>query len=265
MIVYQFFVLPAIGGFVLLCAVLAFVLIPAGILMAIPAYAPIGLALALGFCVEMSLQTSYTADLAAIVNSNSAFVLGGVAALVVTRLMRVIGTQASARRLMRATYRDLADLADGRARPTRDQWASRMLDRVALLLYRQPRFEPRPQHEFADALEDLRLGVNIIETQSIAPRHVEAGARRFGGDVRRPGRAFPRFGARPGARRLATICCKRSTLRSAKWRPAPRPRMLASPRLSACGGRSTLMRRRYRPMQITGMPQSGPNEAASIT
>ena len=44
-----------------------------------------------------------------------------------------------------------------------------MLDRVALLLYRQPRFEPRPQHEFADALEDLRLGVNIIETQSVAP------------------------------------------------------------------------------------------------
>jgi len=83
--------------------------------------------------------------------------------------MRVIGTQASARRLMRAIYRDLADLAAGRLRPTRDQWASHMLDRVALLLYRQPRFEPRPQHEFADALEDLRLGVNVIETQSIAP------------------------------------------------------------------------------------------------
>jgi uncharacterized membrane protein YccC len=149
--------------------VLAFVLIPAGLLMAIPAYAPVGLALALGFCVEMNLQTSYTADLAAIVNSNSAFVLGGVAALVVTRLMRVIGTQASARRLLRAIYRDLADLAARRSHPTRDQWVSRMMDRVALLLYRQPRFEPRPQHDFADALEDLRLGVNMIETQSMAP------------------------------------------------------------------------------------------------
>jgi uncharacterized membrane protein YccC len=168
-IVYQFFVLPAIAGFELLAAVLAFTLIPAGLLLAIPAYAPVGLALALGFCIEMSLQTSYTADLATIINSNSALVLGGAAALVVTRLMRVIGTQTSARRLIRATYRDLADLADGRTRPTRDQWASRLLDRVALLLYRQPRFEPRRQHEFADALEDLRLGVNMIETQSIAP------------------------------------------------------------------------------------------------
>jgi Fusaric acid resistance protein family len=96
-------------------------------------------------------------------------VLGGVAALIVTRLMRVIGTQASARRLLRAIYRDLADLAAGRSHPTREQWVSRMMDRVALLLYRQPRFEPRPRHEFADALEDLRLGVNIIETQSMAP------------------------------------------------------------------------------------------------
>jgi uncharacterized membrane protein YccC len=116
----------------------------------------------------MSLQSSYTADLAAIVNSNSAFVLGGVAALVVTRLMRVIGTQASAQRLLRAIYRDLADLAAGRSHPTREQWVSRMMDRVALLLYRQPRFEPRPRHEFADALEDLRLGVNMIEAQSMA-------------------------------------------------------------------------------------------------
>jgi uncharacterized membrane protein YccC len=168
-LIYQFFVLPAITGFVLLCIVLAFVLIPAGLLMAIPAYAPVGLALALGFCVELSLQTAYTADLAAIVNSNVAFVLGGVAALIVTRLMRVIGTQESARRLLRAIYRDLADLAAGRSHPTRAQWVSRMMDRVALLLYRQPRFEPRPRHEFADALEDLRLGVNMIETQSMAP------------------------------------------------------------------------------------------------
>jgi uncharacterized membrane protein YccC len=184
-IVYQFSVLPAISGFELLCAVLAFTLIPAGILLAIPAYAPIGLALAIGFGLEIGLQTSYTADLASIINSDSAFVLGGVAGLVVTRLIRVIGTQTSARRLMRATYRDLADLADGSAFPTRDQWASRMLDRVALLLYRRPQFEVRRQHEFADALEDLRLGINIIEARSIAPgmseRAQEALAAMFSG------------------------------------------------------------------------------------
>src|SRR5262249_60570101 len=100
---------------------------------------------------------------------SSAFVAGGLAGLVVTRLMRVIGPRASAGRLIRAPYRALADLAEGRALPTRDHWASRMLDRVGLLLSRQPRFEPHPQYEFADALESLRLGVNIIEARSIAP------------------------------------------------------------------------------------------------
>jgi uncharacterized membrane protein YccC len=168
-----------------LSAVLAFVLIPAGILMAIPAYAVIGLAMAIGFCIELGLQASYTADLAAVLNSNSALVVGGLTGLVVTGLIRVIGGQASARRLLRAGFRDLAAIADGSARPTREEWASRMLDRVGLLLYRQPRSAPRPQHEFADALGDLRLGVNMIETHAVE-QQVSSGTRQkltamFGG------------------------------------------------------------------------------------
>ena len=264
-IVYQFFVFPAIDGFVLLCAVLGFVLIPAGIMMAIPAHAPVGLALALGFTIEISLQTTYTADLAAILNSNSAFVLGGVAALLVTRLMRLIGTQASARRIIRATYRDLADLA-GDARVTRDQWASRMLDRVALLLYRQPRFEPRPQHEFADALEDLRLGVNIIETRSLASemsaRAQEALAAMFAG-LAAHFRALARGRVAPlGDDLLQKID-------------------LAIGEVAACGASTSAcvaavvgLRRTlypdapsYRPMQIPAAAPalSAPNQAASIT
>ena len=167
-IVYQFFILPAITGFELLSLSLAFVLIPAGILMTIPRYAVAGLALALAFTVEMSLQTNYTADFAQIVNSNSAFLVGALAGLITTQLMRAIGVQTAVRRLMHATYRDLAGLADGSAPMTRDEWGSRMLDRVGLLMFRRPRFEPRPTHEFADALADLRLGVNIIETRSMA-------------------------------------------------------------------------------------------------
>src|SRR5262249_16351871 len=123
---------------------------------------------ALAFCIEMGLQTSYTADLASIINSDSAFVVGGVVGLTVTQLIRVIGAQASARRLMRAIYPDLACLPLGRRLLTRDQWASRMADRVALLLCLQLQFQSRPQPEYADALEDLRLGVNLIEIRSIA-------------------------------------------------------------------------------------------------
>jgi uncharacterized membrane protein YccC len=136
--------------------------------MAIPRYAAIGLPLALAFSVEMSLQTNYTADFAQIVNSNSAFLVGALTGLITTQLMRAIGVQTAVRRLMHATYRDLAGLADGSAPMTREEWGSRMLDRVGLIMFRRPRFEPRPTHEFADALGDLRLGVNIIETRSMA-------------------------------------------------------------------------------------------------
>jgi uncharacterized membrane protein YccC len=168
-LVYQFFILPAVSGFELLSLSLAIVLIPAGILMAIPRYAAVGLALGLAFSVEMSLQTNYTADFAQIVNSNTAFLVGALTGLITTQLMRIIGVHTAARRLMHATYRDLAGLADGSAPMAREEWGSRMLDRVGLLMFRRPRFDPRPTHEFADALGDLRLGVNIIETRSIAP------------------------------------------------------------------------------------------------
>jgi uncharacterized membrane protein YccC len=264
-IVYQFFVLPAIGGFELLSVVLAFALIPAGLLMAIPAYAPLGLALAISFCIEMSLQTSYTADLATIINSNSAFVLGGVAALVVTRLIRVIGTQASARRLLRATYRDLADLADRRALPTRDQWASRILDRVGLLLYRQTRSEPRPQHEFADALDDLRLGINIIETRSTAPdmpkRAQEVLAGMFAG-------LAPHFRSLAQGRVAALGNNLLQQIDTAIGE------VVASPAASNVGVAAIVGLRKtlypdappLQPMQVTpASPQSGPNKAVSIT
>jgi uncharacterized membrane protein YccC len=264
-IVYQFFVLPAIGGFELLCAALAFTLIPAGLLMAIPAYAPIGLALAVGFCVEMGLQTSYTADLAVILNSNSALVLGGVAGLVVMRLMRVIGTQASARRLMRATYRDLADLADGRARPTRDEWASRMLDRVALLLYRQPRFEPRPQHEFADALEDLRLGVNIIETKSIAAGMSEAAQEALAAMFVGLSRHFRRL-ARGRVGPLGDDLLKKIDISINQVAACTAATHLCV--AAIVGLRRTLYPDAppYQPVQIaTAAPQTAPSEAASVT
>src|SRR5258705_7149819 len=45
--VYQFFVLPAIGGVVLVFVLLAFLLVSAGLLVGIPVYSPAGLAPAL--------------------------------------------------------------------------------------------------------------------------------------------------------------------------------------------------------------------------
>jgi uncharacterized membrane protein YccC len=177
--IYQFFIFPAIDGFTLLAVVLAIVLIPAGIALAIPRYAVIGLALVVGFSIELGLQASYSADLATVLNSNSAFVVGGIAGLVVTGLIRVIGVRESARRLIRAGLRDLADVTDRRVPSTRMEWISRMLDRVGLLFYRGTRPQDEPEHGFTDALADLRIGVNIIEIQDIEPNLTAAGRATF--------------------------------------------------------------------------------------
>jgi uncharacterized membrane protein YccC len=163
--IYQFGILPAIDGYTALMIGLAPALLPIGIAMAIPKYASIGIALALGFSVQLAIQPNYSADMATFLNSSMAVVVGFTVGLAVTRQIRAIGAQTAARRLLRAGWRDLADLADGNIDPTRAEWTSRMLDRVGLLL---PRMSYAPlgdvELQTADALRDLRTGINLYCT-----------------------------------------------------------------------------------------------------
>jgi uncharacterized membrane protein YccC len=62
----------------------------------------------------------------------------------------------------------LAALADRSFQPTRAEWASRMLDRVGLLMPRLSRAGRDPELETADALRDLRTGVVMIGLQEVA-------------------------------------------------------------------------------------------------
>ena len=165
---YQFGIFPALDGYTLLALSLAPALIPIGILMAIPRFTAIGLGLAVGLSINLALQSSYSADMASFLNIATAVVIGTLTGLVVTKLMRAIGAEAGARRLLRAGWRDLAALADRTFQPTRAEWASRMLDRVGLLMPRLSRAGRDPGLETADALLDLRTGVNLVELQEIA-------------------------------------------------------------------------------------------------
>jgi uncharacterized membrane protein YccC len=165
---YQFAILPAIDGYTLLAISLAPALIPIGILMAIPRFAAIGLALGVGLSFNLAVQPSYAPDMASFLNSATAVVIGALTGLAVTKLMRVVGAEAGARRLLRAGWRDLAALAERTFQPTRAEWASQMLDRVGLLMPRLSRAGRDPEFETADALRDLRTGVVMIELESVA-------------------------------------------------------------------------------------------------
>ncbi|MBV9631732.1 MAG: FUSC family protein [Xanthobacteraceae bacterium] len=174
--IYQFGILPAIDGYTALMISLAPALLPIGIVMAIPKYASMGLALAFGFSVQLAIQPTYSADMATFLNSSIAVVLGFTVGVAVTRLIRALGAQTAARRLLRAGREDLADLADGNISPTRAEWTSRMLDRVGLLLPRMRQAAPRDvDPQTADALHDLRTGINLIDLKQVAESLTERG------------------------------------------------------------------------------------------
>jgi len=167
---YQFAILPAIDGYVALVVCLAPPLLLFGAVMAIPQYTAFGLAPILGFTVLLAFQPQYTADMASFLNSAIAVVIGSLVGIATTRLIRVMGAQASARRLLRSGWRDLADLADRTLIATRTQWSSQMLDRVGLLAPRMSQAGNDPELAFADALRDLRTGVVVIELQETVSR-----------------------------------------------------------------------------------------------
>jgi len=174
--IYQFGILPAIDGYTALMISLAPALLPIGIAMAIPKYASMGLALAFGFSVQLAIQPNYSADLETFLNSSIAIVLGFTVGVATTRLIRAIGAQTASRRLLRAGWRDLADLADGNINPTRAEWTSRMLDRVGLLLPRMSRAALSDvELQTADALRDLRTGINLIDLKQVAASLTERG------------------------------------------------------------------------------------------
>jgi len=174
--IYQFGILPAIDGYTPLMISLAPALLPIGIAMAIPKYTSMGLALAFGFSVQLAIQSNYSADMATFLNSSIAIVLGFTVGVAATRLIRAIGAQTASRRLLRAGWRDLADLANGNINPTRAEWTSRMLDRVGLLL---PRMSQAALSDVelrtADALHDLRTGINLIDLKQVAASLTERG------------------------------------------------------------------------------------------
>ncbi|MDB5609160.1 MAG: hypothetical protein JWP25_6060 [Bradyrhizobium sp.] len=106
--VYLFAVLPRLSNVEMLIAMLAPSFLVFGVLIARPATAFIGMALAANTASLLALQSTYSADFAAFANSGLSFVIGTAAAVIVTRLTRSVGAEWSARRLMITNWITLA-------------------------------------------------------------------------------------------------------------------------------------------------------------
>ncbi len=160
--VYQFAILPMVDGFVMLTLVLAPTLLFLGALQAVPKWTNKMLPVVMGFATGLALTNTFSADFSSFAGANFAQLGGVAAAIFATRILRVVGPQTVARRVLRACWRELADMAAGRTRPGTGEWTGLMLDRIQLLA---PRLSGATRDErlvAADALRDLRIGINVI-------------------------------------------------------------------------------------------------------
>ncbi|OJY74125.1 MULTISPECIES: FUSC family protein [unclassified Rhizobium] len=174
---YQFAILPAIDGFVMLAVVLFPVVGMLGLLSTYPKIMVSALGAIVAFSAMLALGSTYVSDMPGVLNNYFSFLLGPVFALVGLGLARVVPTQRAVRRILRAGWRELAALTKTRSVPSANLWAGRMLDRVGLLLPRLSAIQTGEEPELREVLRGLRLGTGIVELRRLHDL-VSAGAER---------------------------------------------------------------------------------------
>lgn len=175
-LVFAFAVLPRLDGFPLLMASLFPVLVPVALLYAQPKHAVSGLGVLVGFSVLLAIQPSFAIDLPTLLNGFLAAALGVVAAWAGLSVMRIIPTERAVSRLLKAEWRELASLLRGSTIPGPRVWASRMMDRVGLLIPRLLSLRRDSDAEFGQILREPRLAIAAMELKRLSSR-LDAGPR----------------------------------------------------------------------------------------
>ncbi|MDE2405664.1 MAG: FUSC family protein [Sphingomonadales bacterium] len=165
--VYAFAILPRATDFVTLIAALTPALLLGGMFLARPQTNLLTLGGLLGMLNTVGLNDRYGADFAGFANGGLAQLVGTAFAALTVGLFQTLGAAASARRLIRAGWRELARRSDAPGPPDAPGWIARMLDRIGLLAPRLAMQGRDPGQPLLDALADLRIGVNIGELRQL--------------------------------------------------------------------------------------------------
>jgi uncharacterized membrane protein YccC len=167
--VYEFAIFPRIDGFASLALVLTPVLMLFSLMQTSEKLEGAALVLAIGFSGSLALQSSYSADFATFINSNTAEIVGLLLALVTNLLFRTIDPTWNAVRISRAGWRSVSHLAYTRRIDTR-AWTLQMFDRVGLVTSRLRSASPRSMiSRRIDGLRDIRVGLNVVALRDAVP------------------------------------------------------------------------------------------------
>lgn len=190
---YILFVLPAVHSYEMLVLVLAPVFLVGGVFMPRPATAGSSLAFLIGVAGTLSLQDTGTLDIPSFLNSMVAQLFGFIAAAVITSLIRTVGGDWMARRMLRTARREVAQMAQAAQASQAPQAApmatapvvsaplltisARMVDRIGLLMPRLAIAHPTPEARAVavDGLRELRVGLHVAQLCSLQQALEQAG------------------------------------------------------------------------------------------
>ena len=186
---YILFVLPAVHSYEMLVLTLAPVFLVGGVFMPRPATAGSALAFLIGVAGTLSLQDTGTLDIPGFLNSMLAQLFGFIAAAVITSLIRTVGGDWMARRMLRTARREVAQMAQmGQAagnahfskaasRAPLLNISARMVDRIGLLMPRLAIAHPTPEERAVavDGLRELRVGLHVAQLCGMQRQLEQAG------------------------------------------------------------------------------------------
>ena len=168
--VYVLVLMPTVQDFGMLVAICAPLFLLLGLYLPRPTHFMPAMAMIFGVAGTLAMHDTASSDLVSFLNSMIGQIVGVVVAARVTRLVRSVGADWSARRIQRATWRELGEMAAS-SHPQYaqgDAYAVRMLDRIGLLAPRIAQAGGTVEGVAADdALRDLRMGADIAVLQRV--------------------------------------------------------------------------------------------------
>ncbi|MYM21060.1 FUSC family protein [Duganella sp. FT135W] len=168
---YILFVLPAVHSYEMLVLVIAPVFLVGGVFMPRPATAGSSLAFLIGVAGTLSLQDTDTLDIPSFLNSMVAQLFGFIAAAVITSLIRTVGGDWMARRMLRTARREVAQMTQASPSEPLLNISARMVDRIGLLMPRLAVSHPTPEERAVavDGLRELRVGLHTAQLCGLQP------------------------------------------------------------------------------------------------
>ncbi len=160
---YLLVLLPAVHSFEMLMLVCAPTFLVMGVLIARPSTYPRAMPFLFAFAATLAMQDTNNANLVSFLNSTLAQVFGLTVAAVCTGVFRTVSAGWTARRLLNAGWTEMARLGNGELTATVFEFSARMVDRIALLTPRLALAGAGDDLQAADALLDLRVGLNMVQ------------------------------------------------------------------------------------------------------